>query len=253
MEKCPSRAVSGPPHSGDTHTTGLYPHPLSLRPVSPPPGPPSPGPTFVLQAAVGLVAAVLAVVEAVADEAQVDAEPPVAQMLVPGAALCGTPGRRAGGDALRTRTAPKGVFWGRYKTQGVLTLIGGHGTVAGAEARGAHAAVGDEGDAQEVGVGVEGGGHHVAAEPGAPPSWAELCGAVPLLLVELQAVEEAGRRALHAERLHPQLDGEPGGHLDAPDAERVGRVGAGVVGGAEGALRTPQGAAAGCRGTGGTR
>lgn len=162
MEKCPSRAVSGPPHSGDTHTMGLYPQAPFLTPHFSPPSP-LPGPTFVLQAAVGLVAAVLAVVEAVADEAQADAKPSVTQMLVPGAALCGVPGRRAGGRALRT-PCPKSPAPG--KVLGVLTLIGGHGTVAGAEAGCAHAAVGDEGDAQEVGVGVEGGGHHVAAEPG---------------------------------------------------------------------------------------
>lgn len=162
MEKCPSRAVSGPPHSGDTHTMGLYPQAPFLTPHFSPPSP-LPGPTFVLQAAVGLVAAVLAVVEAVADEAQADAKPSVTQMLIPGAALCGVPGRRAGGRALRT-PCPKSPAPG--KVLGVLTLIGGHGTVAGAEAGCAHAAVGDEGDAQEVGVGVEGGGHHVAAEPG---------------------------------------------------------------------------------------
>lgn len=191
-------------------------------------------------------------------------------------------GRRvSGGGALRTPCpSPPGGFGGRSHTGGVLTLIGGHGTVAGAEARGAHAAVGDEGDAQEVGVGVEGRGHHVAAEPGgssrrwhrsppppppggcrtpsrvlpggAPPGRGRIRAAGPLLLVELQAVEEAGRGALHAERLHPQLDGEAGGHLDAPDAERVGRVGAGVVGGAEGALGAPQGPTAGCAGTNGT-
>lgn len=49
---------------------------------------------------------------------------------------------------------------------GVLTLTGSHGAVAGAEAWGTHAAVGDKGDTQVVGVGVEGRRGHIAAKSG---------------------------------------------------------------------------------------
>lgn len=87
------------------------------------------------------------------------------------------------------------------------------------------------------------------ALPGwAPPSRGRIRAPGALLFVELHAVKQAGGGALHAERLHLQLDGEAGAHLDAPDAERVGWVGARVVGRAEGALGAPQGPAAGCTG-----
>lgn len=138
-------------------------------------------PTFVFQAAVGLIALVHAVMEAVANKAQVEAEPLVAQVLIPGTALCSAGQRRPG-----WQWCPPGhpQCPGRYGRPpwcyplpahskeswqcpgaGVLTLTGGHGAVAGTEAWGTHAAVGDEGDAQVVGVGVEGRGDHVAAKP----------------------------------------------------------------------------------------
>jgi len=175
----------------------LYPLPLSLHPVSPLPIAVPSGwvlrglwaaggvwPTFVFQAAVGLVALVQAVVEAVADEAQVEAEPLVAQVLVPGTALCsaGRDGQAVDGIPLGTLPCP--VPQASWETPrcyplpahsedswqcpgtGVLTLTVGHSVVAGTEAWGTHAAVGDEGDTQKVGVRVEGRGGHIAAKPG---------------------------------------------------------------------------------------
>lgn len=94
---------------------------------------------------------------------------------------------------------------------------------------------------------------HAPWVQGALPGWAHpirgrIRAAGPLLLVELHTVEEAGGSALHAEGLHLQLDGKARAHLNAPDAECVGWVGAGVVGRAEGALGALQGPATGCTG-----
>lgn len=201
MEKCPSKAVSGPPHSGETHThAALPPAPLpSPFPHSPAPAShcPSPcplarcrrgsglqvggWPTFVLQAAVGLIALVRAVMEAITDEAQVEAEALVAQVLVPGTALCSISRDGQAGSGTLLGNFPSTRCYGRPPGAtpclpaarsprsawvGVLTLTGGHGAVAGAETQGTHTAVRDEGDTQVVGVGVEGRRGHIATKPG---------------------------------------------------------------------------------------
>lgn len=183
----------------DTHTCGFIPYlsPLALSPCSSAPAfhCPSPcplagcgggwglqvggWPTFVFQAAVGLIALVRAVVETVTDEAPVEAEPLVAQVLIPGTALCsaGRDGQAGNGIALGTLPCPSalGITGDPLALPaarrpgsargGVLTLTGSYGAVAGTEAWGAHAAVRNEGDTQAVGVGVEGWGGHAATKP----------------------------------------------------------------------------------------
>lgn len=189
----------------DTHTCSFTPcpSPFTSSPHSPAPASHCPSlcplagchggcglqaggwPTFVFQAAVGLIALVHAVMEAVTDEAQVEAEPLVAEVLIPGTALCSAGRDGQAGSGNPTGHPPLPQCPGRYGRPprcyplpvcseeswqclgvGVLTLTGSHGTVVGAEAWGAHAAVRDKGDVQVVGVGVEGRGGHVAAKPG---------------------------------------------------------------------------------------
>lgn len=113
----------------DTHTCGFTPCPFPFTPSPCSPAPasrcPSPcplarchggcrrrdWPTFVFQAAVGLIALVRAVVEAVADEAQVEAEPLVTKVLIPGTALCsaGRDGQAVGGVPPGTLPCPSAL------------------------------------------------------------------------------------------------------------------------------------------------
>lgn len=69
----------------------------------------------MFQTAVGLITLVHAVMEAITDEAQVEAEPLITQVLVPGTALC---------SAGRDGQAGSGVPWGILPCPGALGVMG---------------------------------------------------------------------------------------------------------------------------------